>query len=160
MKLQTWNHTHWCSSLRTWTGQTKFWNQENKHYKNRWLTREVNTGAHTEDRVSWICHRFNPDVCLTEPEENTTDHSTLRGVCYTTSHDMLTACMCDQEDCFMFSGHAPQQGIPLTPRMSQNVVISQTHWLVSQERLSPKAGTSVFIDLSSDIWWCGSNIWG
>ena len=27
------------------------------------------------------------------------------------------------------------------------VVISQTHRLVSQERLSPKAGTSVFIDL-------------
>ncbi len=26
------------------------------------------------------------------------------------------------------------------------VVISQTHWLVSQERLSPRAGTSVFID--------------
>ncbi len=28
-----------------------------------------------------------------------------------------------------------------------NVVISQTHWLVSQERLSPRAGTSVFVDL-------------
>ncbi len=27
------------------------------------------------------------------------------------------------------------------------VVISQTHWLVSQERLSPRVGTSVFIDL-------------
>ncbi len=27
------------------------------------------------------------------------------------------------------------------------VVISQTHWFVSQERLSPRAGTSVFIDL-------------
>ncbi len=27
----------------------------------------------------------------------------------------------------------------------QLVVISQTHWLVSQERLSPRAGTSVFI---------------
>ncbi len=27
-------------------------------------------------------------------------------------------------------------------------MISQTHWLVSQERLSPWAGTSVFIDLS------------
>ncbi len=26
------------------------------------------------------------------------------------------------------------------------VVISQTHWLVSQERLSPRAGTSVFIE--------------
>ncbi len=26
-----------------------------------------------------------------------------------------------------------------------DVVISQTHWLVSQERLSPRAGTSVFI---------------
>ena len=26
-----------------------------------------------------------------------------------------------------------------------NVVISQTHWLVSQERLSPRAGTSIFI---------------
>ncbi len=32
------------------------------------------------------------------------------------------------------------------------VVISQTHWLVSQERLPLRAGTSVFIDLSSDIW--------
>ena len=27
------------------------------------------------------------------------------------------------------------------------VVISQTHWLVSQGRLSPREGTSVFIDL-------------
>ncbi len=26
------------------------------------------------------------------------------------------------------------------------VVISQTHWLVSQERLSPRAGTSIFIE--------------
>ncbi len=37
------------------------------------------------------------------------------------------------------------------------VVISQTHWLVSQERLSPRAGTSVFIDLfpitPSGEWW-------
>ncbi len=29
----------------------------------------------------------------------------------------------------------------------QIVVISQTHWLVSQERLSLRAGTSIFIDL-------------
>ncbi len=36
------------------------------------------------------------------------------------------------------------------------VVISQTHWLVSQERLSPRAGTSIFIDLPitpSGEWW-------
>ncbi len=36
------------------------------------------------------------------------------------------------------------------------VVISQTHWLVSQERLSPRAGSSVFIDLPitpSGEWW-------
>ncbi len=35
------------------------------------------------------------------------------------------------------------------------VVISQTHWLVSQERLSPRAGTSVFIVYSGAIcrWW-------
>ncbi len=30
---------------------------------------------------------------------------------------------------------------------TNSVVVSQTHWLVSQERLSPRAGTSVFIDL-------------
>ncbi len=35
----------------------------------------------------------------------------------------------------------------LTERQSKmGVVISQTHWLVSQERLSPRAGTSVFIE--------------
>ncbi len=37
------------------------------------------------------------------------------------------------------------------------VAISQTHWLVSQERLSPRVGTSVFIDLipctPSGEWW-------
>ncbi len=36
-------------------------------------------------------------------------------------------------------------------------VISQTHWLVSQERLSPRTGTSIFIDLFpitlSGKWW-------
>ncbi len=32
------------------------------------------------------------------------------------------------------------------------VVISQTHWLVSQERLCPRAGTSIFIMYKSDIW--------
>ncbi len=31
------------------------------------------------------------------------------------------------------------------------VVISQTHWLVSQERLSLRAGTSVFIEYSGAI---------
>ncbi len=38
-------------------------------------------------------------------------------------------------------------------RMVFSVVISQTHWLVSQERLSPRVGTSVFIVYRSDIWW-------
>ncbi len=37
-----------------------------------------------------------------------------------------------------------------------SVVISQTHWLVSQERLSPRAGTSVFIEytvlISGEQW--------
>ncbi len=31
------------------------------------------------------------------------------------------------------------------PGCGFSVVISQTHWLVSQEGLSPRAGTSVFI---------------
>ena len=40
------------------------------------------------------------------------------------------------------------------------VVISQKHWLVSQERLSPRAATSVFIDLipitpSGERWFSG-----
>ncbi len=38
----------------------------------------------------------------------------------------------------------------------RGVVISQTHWLVSQERLSPRVGTSVFIGYtvltSSERW--------
>ncbi len=34
-----------------------------------------------------------------------------------------------------------------------NAVISQTHWLVSQERLSPRAGTFVFILYNHAIWW-------
>ncbi len=33
-----------------------------------------------------------------------------------------------------------------TLSLTHCVVISQTRWLVSQERLSPRAGTSVFID--------------
>ncbi len=37
--------------------------------------------------------------------------------------------------------------------LAPDVVISQTHWLVSQERLSPRVGTSVFIEYSADIWW-------
>ena len=34
-----------------------------------------------------------------------------------------------------------------------NVVISQTHWLVSQERLSPRAGTSIYLPLSNHAIW-------
>ncbi len=34
-----------------------------------------------------------------------------------------------------------------------SVVISQTNRLVSQERLSPEAGTSIFIMYRNDIWW-------
>ncbi len=45
----------------------------------------------------------------------------------------------------------------LLQRTERLVVISQTHGLVSQERLSPRAGTSVFIDLipimPSGEWW-------
>ncbi len=41
--------------------------------------------------------------------------------------------------------------------MRSFVVISQTHRLVSQERLSPRVGTSIFIDLHSIMpsgeWW-------
>ncbi len=41
--------------------------------------------------------------------------------------------------------------------MTDSVVVSQTHWLVSQERLSLRVGTSVFIDLfpitPSGEWW-------
>ncbi len=36
----------------------------------------------------------------------------------------------------------------VSSRCLSDVVISQTHGLVSQERLPPQAGTSVFIDLS------------
>ncbi len=42
--------------------------------------------------------------------------------------------------------------LPQTIHTKTNVVISQTHWLVSQERLSPRAGTSVFIEYSAAIW--------
>ncbi len=51
--------------------------------------------------------------------------------------------------CYLHLSHESlnQSGQTMVWARSQTVVISQTHRLVSQERLSPRAGTSVFIDL-------------
>ena len=64
-----------------------------------------------------------------------------------------------QQSCCTNLQNPPLAGKPTDKPKDRQiiVVISQTHWLVSQERLSPRAGTSVFIDLfpitPSGEWW-------